>query len=102
MNQAIALSPQEIETVLSSQLAEWTLEDGGLQRSIEAKNYLEALNWLYDIGKWAENQDHHPDLLLHYKRLTVRYWTHTVNGITQLDVESAKAVEGFLQTGNFL
>lgn len=101
MSQAIALSPKEIEMQLSSQLPEWALVDGGLQRSIEAQNYLEALNWLYEIGKWAEKQDHHPDLLLHYKRLTVRYWTHTVNGITQLDVENACGVQAYLQDGKF-
>jgi 4a-hydroxytetrahydrobiopterin dehydratase len=67
-----------------------------LQRVYAGKTYLSSLEMLTRIGHLAEAENHHPDLLLHYKTLTVQYWTHTAGGVTELDFEQAAKVEALL------
>ena len=39
----------------------------------------------------AEN--HHPDIIINYRRITIRYWTHTVSGVTLADVQMAQKID---------
>lgn len=97
-----ALSEAEIQARLSSgSLAGWTYRENALQRIHTCHEYLQSLELLYKIGKMAEADDHHPELLLHYKRLTIRYWTHRSKGVTNLDFECATKAEILIQQGSF-
>lgn len=77
----------------------WTITDNALQRVFNGPDYLTSLRLLNEIGQMAEVEDHHPDLLLYYKKLIVRFWTHTANGITPLDHEMAGKVEALIKSG---
>ena len=90
-----ALSSQAIEAALS-ELPGWALKDNALERVYGGKSYLDALDKLYAIGQLAEAEDHHPDMRLDYKRLTIRFWTHTAKGVTQRDVDLARKVSELL------
>ena len=37
----------------------------------------------------AEETDHHPDIEIHYKRVTLTYSTHDEDGLTQKDIDGA-------------
>lgn len=94
--------PQQLPE--ASKLPEgWTLTDKALQRVVEGADYLSALRLLYDIGQLAERENHHPDLFLHYKRLTIRFWTHTApdpnHPVTALDYDLAEKVESLIKGG---
>lgn len=88
-----ALNAAQIKEKLAD-LPGWTVNNNALERVIEGESYLQALDWLYAIGQLAERENHHPDMCLHYKTLTIRFWTHTAGGITPLDVEMAGKVDG--------
>jgi len=75
------------------QLENWTVEDRALERHYQSKNYLDGLEKLNGIAKMSETENHHPELLLEWGRLTIRYWTHTANGITALDFQLARQAE---------
>lgn len=90
-----ALSPNEIEAALL-QLPHWRFHQNALQRVYEGVNYLQALEILNVIARHAEAADHHPDLQLNWKTLIIRYWTHTAQGVTALDVRLAHQVEDLL------
>lgn len=77
-------------------LPDWTLHDNALERVYHADSYLEAVELLNRIARQAETANHHPDLLLSWRTLTVRYWTHTAQGVTSLDFELAQQVERIL------
>lgn len=78
-------------------LPEWKVEEKALVRAQTFPGYLDALEFVYRVGKNAEAENHHPDLFMNYKRVTVRYWTHKANGITELDFKLARMVENILQ-----
>jgi len=96
-----ALSEDEIKTEASKNLPQWQViriegKKLAIQRVHTCHHYLDALTLLYRIGNMAEAENHHPDLLLHYKRLTVRYWTHSAKGVTRLDLDQAKKVDALI------
>ncbi len=90
-----ALSPTEIEAALL-QLPHWHFHQNALQRVYEGANYLQALETLNAVARHSEAADHHPDLQLNWKTLVIRYWTHTAQGVTPLDVRLAHQVEDLL------
>ena len=92
-----SLTAEEVETHLKT-LTNWHQKDNALERVFTGENYLSTLNVLNSIAQLAEEQDHHPDLTLSYTTLTIRYWTHTTGGITELDIQAAHDVDNLLQS----
>ncbi|HEY9687500.1 MAG TPA: 4a-hydroxytetrahydrobiopterin dehydratase [Coleofasciculaceae cyanobacterium] len=90
-----ALTQDEIRKHLE-QLPTWQLVDNALERHYDGQSYLEALEKLNAIAQLSEASDHHPELRLGWKHLTIRYWTHVANGVTELDFELAHRVEALL------
>lgn len=88
----VALQPEEITERLGA-LPHWELKDNALERVHTGRTYLDALAILNRIAEISEAADHHPDLSLNWKKLTVRYWTHTAGGVTELDFELARLAE---------
>ena len=68
----------------------WSEVDGALERTFEFKDFVEALAFVNRVGELAEAESHHPDIAIHYKQVTLRWWTHTAGGVTDRDVELAK------------
>ena len=68
----------------------WTEVDKALERTFELENFVEALAFVNRVGELAEAEDHHPDIAIHYNRVTLRWWTHTAGGVTDRDRELAE------------
>jgi len=68
----------------------WTEVDNALERTFELENFVEALAFVNRVGELAEAEDHHPDIAIHYNRVTLRWWTHTAGGVTDRDRELAE------------
>jgi 4a-hydroxytetrahydrobiopterin dehydratase len=67
----------------------WDEVDGALERTFELDSFLDALDFVNRLGALAEAEDHHPDITISYRKVTVRWWTHTAGGITDRDRELA-------------
>ncbi len=76
-----------------SQLPGWTHEDDAIGRAFTVTSFPDAVALVTRLAFDAEAADHHPDLRLEYRRLTVRFWTHTAGGVTQKDVDGALRAE---------
>lgn len=68
----------------------WTEVDDALERTFELENFVDALAFVNRVGELAEAENHHPDIAIHYNRVTLRWWTHTAGGITDRDRELAE------------
>lgn len=90
-----ALTETELRERLK-QLPRWTLNGQALERVYEGKSYADALAALNRIAQRAEETDHHPDMTLVWKKLTIRYSTHSANGITELDFNAAVQADALL------
>jgi len=68
-----------------------------LERIFKLKNYAEALEFTNKIAAIAEEEDHHPLIILEWGRVTVQWWTHVVKGLHKNDfIMAAKTDELFL------
>ena len=77
-------------------------EDGveKLRRAFRFRDFAEALRFANRVGELAEAENHHPELLVEWGRVTVTWWTHVTRGVTERDVALAAktdALAGFPQ-----
>jgi len=56
-----------------------------LQRIFKFKTYARSLEFTNEIAAMAEEQDHHPLIILEWGRVTVQWWTHVVKGLHMND-----------------
>ncbi len=92
-----ALSDEEIAKKLKD-LPEWKRDGKVIVRVETFPNYLDALKYINRVGFAAEENDHHPDIIMNFKRVEVRYWTHKARGLTDLDFKMARKIEDILAT----
>ena len=73
--------------------AGWIVVDGHhLEKEYRFQDFREALDFTNKIGEMAEEQDHHPDILLTWGTVKVTIWTHKIDGLTESDfIFAAKA-----------
>ncbi|RWF54362.1 MAG: 4a-hydroxytetrahydrobiopterin dehydratase [Mesorhizobium sp.] len=75
----------------------WSLaKDGGsIARSFTFRNFSEAFAFMIRVALAAEKMDHHPDWSNVYKTVNVTLNTHDAGGLTALDFELAKKMDGY-------
>ncbi|MCS5558911.1 MAG: 4a-hydroxytetrahydrobiopterin dehydratase [Oceanospirillaceae bacterium] len=75
--------------VLMAEIPDWTLvENNGtmqLQRVYSFKNFKLALAFTNTLGDLAETVFHHPSILTEWGKVTVTWWTHTIDGLHHND-----------------
>ncbi|MCH8274674.1 MAG: 4a-hydroxytetrahydrobiopterin dehydratase [Armatimonadetes bacterium] len=84
------LTENELREALS-QLDGWSVEGGQITKTYEFDSYALGLLFASGCGHLAEQRDHHPDLLITWRRVKVSLATHSEGGITEKDVGLADA-----------
>jgi 4a-hydroxytetrahydrobiopterin dehydratase len=72
-----------------AQLQGWELDAAAIRRKYTFKGFPEAVSFIVRLGFEAEAADHHPDILVNYKRVTLTYSTHSAGGLTDKDFDGA-------------
>ncbi|HET7648987.1 MAG TPA: 4a-hydroxytetrahydrobiopterin dehydratase [Gaiellaceae bacterium] len=67
----------------------WREEDGALVREFELESFPAAIEFVRRLADLAESEDHHPDIDIRYRRVVVRFTTHSAGGVTDRDRELA-------------
>jgi 4a-hydroxytetrahydrobiopterin dehydratase len=88
------LSSQQIEE-LQKQLDNWLVSEGDkkLEKSIKTKDFQQALEKANIIGRIAESEGHHPDLLVRWGELRILLWTHAIDGLSEADFILAAKID---------
>ena len=80
------LTEAERTALLANLPPEWQVEDGHhLICTYTFRNFKDALAFTNAIGAVAEQERHHPEIILTWGRVTVRIWTHKIDGLTESD-----------------
>ncbi len=69
--------------------AGYTLVNGALEREFSFTDFSEALAFVNRVGELAESENHHPDVEIHWNKVTLRWWTHVADAVTDRDHELA-------------
>ena len=86
------LTRDEIQKRLAT-LSGWTLDGDAIRKQYTFKDFLEAIAFVNRLAPEAEKADHHPDILINYKRVTLTYSTHDAGGLTEKDFAGAAAAD---------
>ena len=74
--------------------SEWSVVgEHHLTRNYKFPDFKTALAFVNRVGALAEEQGHHPDLLLAWGKVEVTLWTHAVNGLTESDFILAAKID---------
>ncbi len=79
-----------------SKLSDWNLEDNGksIVKNFEFENFREAVNFINKVAEIAEQENHHPDMVLHdYNQLEIKLTTHSAHGLTKKDFDVALKID---------
>jgi len=71
-------------------VADWLEQDEALVREFELASFPAAIDFVDRLADLAESENHHPDIDIRYKRVTVRWTTHSAGGVTERDREMAE------------
>ena len=86
------ISPQAAENVLKD-LPGWALSTGSIEKEFRFKSYSEGLEFAYAIGMTADAENHHPEMLVRWRRVSLVWSTHSINGLSQNDFIMAAKCE---------
>ena len=76
----------ELKALQSKLGGDWTVVDEHhLEKAYTFEDFRQALDFTVRVGEMAEEQDHHPDILLTWGSVTVTIWTHKIDGLTESD-----------------
>ena len=67
----------------------WSEVDGALERELRFESFPEAIAFVNRLAEAAEAANHHPDIAVSYRTVTVRWSTHSASAITDRDREMA-------------
>ena len=90
------LSRAEIEQQLKT-INGWTLEGDAIRKQYTFADFPEAIAFVNRLATEAEAVDHHPDILINYKRVTLTYSTHSEGGLTPKDFAGAATADRMAQ-----
>ena len=88
------LSPDEVSRRLAI-LPGWQLDGKRIQKQFRFADFRESIAFVNRVADLAELEDHHPDILIHYREVTLVLWTHVAGGLTERDFKLAADIERF-------
>src|ERR671922_461056 len=86
------LDAAEVERLVAD-LKGWELRGTAISRQFEFPSFPDAIAFVTRLAFDAEAADHHPDILISYKRVTLTYSTHSEGGLTAKDFDGARAAD---------
>lgn len=79
------------------ELSQWQDVDGrdAIRRVFAFKDFNQAFGFMSRVALLAEKMDHHPEWFNVYNKVDITLATHDAGGVTDNDIEMAKAMEGY-------
>ena len=83
------LDRSEIDRRVAALAGGWTLEGDTIRKQYVFEGFPQAIAFVSRLAPEVEAVDHHPDILINYKRVTLTYTTHSEGGLTEKDFAGA-------------
>jgi 4a-hydroxytetrahydrobiopterin dehydratase len=76
-----------------SEHPKWALVGKEVRRTFEFPTFLSGIDFVQKLAKMAEAADHHPDIDIRWRKVTLALTTHDAGGLTHRDVELASLAD---------
>lgn len=88
------LSDTELDDALIMLHSDWSVSpEGTLRRELKFPSFASAFGFMSEVAIVAEKLDHHPEWFNVYSTVKIDLTTHDADGLTQLDVTLATAID---------
>jgi len=67
------------------QIPNWKFTGKKIEREFVFKDFKEAMKFVNNIADLAEDEGHHPDIHIHWNKVMLELWTHSMNGLSEND-----------------
>lgn len=74
----------------------WTRVNDQIQKTFQLPDFPSAILFVAAVGQLAQAADHHPDIDIRYRKVTLTLSTHSAGGLTDKDFDLADKIETFL------
>lgn len=89
-----ALTKKECEALLLELGPSWFFsDDKTIKKNFKFPDFMQGVSFINAIAELAEQERHHPDLLLSWGRVDVSLSTHSVNGLSKKDFSLAEKID---------
>lgn len=101
----LPLGASEVRGYLSQLQTEWeVLEDKNpepeqvrygarIRKEFKFKDFLGAIAFVNQVAEIAEQENHHPDIHIFYRKVIIELWTHDIGGLSENDFILAAKIE---------
>ena len=90
---AQVLSAEDVRARLAALHGDWSGSSDKLARSIEFADFPTAVEFVARLAPRCEELDHHPDLAIRWRRVSVELSTHSAGGVTDRDFTLAEILD---------
>src|ERR1043166_7959375 len=70
----------------------WSRDGDEIKKSLSFKNFYETMSFVNAVAYIANQMVHHPDMEVGYNKLTIRFSTHSVGGLSENDFVAASKI----------
>ena len=85
------LTPKDIESHLLS-MEGWKESDNILSITYKLSSFMEVMSFANLVSDRSEKIDHHPKIIIDYDTIVFELTTHSVEGLTLLDIRLANFI----------
>ncbi len=78
------------------ELKGWELQGRKIVKLYEFPSFMPAIDFVNRIAPLAEKADHHPDISINYRRVTLSLSTHSEGGLTLKDFDLAQKIDAII------
>lgn len=88
------------EAQLNKLKSDWKVVKGKLCKRFEFDSYQDVLNFVNKVGEIAEEQNHHPDMIVKYNEVIVTMFDHEEDKISDKCYKFTNAVDKMMMSND--
>jgi 4a-hydroxytetrahydrobiopterin dehydratase len=86
------LSNEQVDRELG-QMKGWRREEGGIRKRYRRSTFMDAIAFVNRVAELAETANHHPNIDIRWRNVTLFLTTHEAGGISERDIKLARQIE---------
>lgn len=88
------LSREDVQDYLD-EISGWVLDKDAkiISKEYKFRDFIGAINFVERVADVAEMEGHHPDIHIHYNKVLLELWTHSIDGLSENDFIVATKID---------
>ena len=92
-----ALSDHDVDHLLSH-VDDWSTRNGCIEKTYRFEDHYQTIAFVNAVAWISHREDHHPEMVVGYDTCSLRYNTHTVNGLSRNDFLCAAKADHLVES----